>query len=104
MALDDDLAVIGRFIANDATRTEAHDAYKRVLDAVELMRQRYADRELARMGDIMRRAVTADAFIAAQRESQQQAPELWRGVLPMRERTATTVQDDVFGGGRNENI
>ncbi len=96
MALDDDFDAL-RYLLG--TNKAALTVLDRIVDAVELMRQRYADRELARMGDIMRRAVTAEQFSNAQRESQQNAPELWRGVLPMRERTATTVQDDVFGGG-----
>ncbi len=96
MALDDDFDAL-RYLLG--TNKAALTVLDRIVDAVELMRQRYADRELSRMGDIMRRAVTADAFIAAQRESQQNVPELWRGVLPMRERTAGIVQDDgVFGG------
>ncbi len=79
--LDDDLATLHAMLAaNKAALT----VLARIADAVELERQQHASRELVRLGDIVRRGMSADEYLAAQRASQQAAPELWRNVQPMK--------------------
>ena len=58
----------------------ATDALNALAESIELMEKRYADREALRLGDVVRRGMTPEAYYAAVRESQKDAPSLWVAV------------------------
>ena len=49
-------------------------------DAVDLMQQRYADREAVRLGHVLRHVATPEQIYAATAAARAQHPEAWAGV------------------------
>ena len=49
-------------------------------DAVQLMAQRYADKEAVRLGHVLRHAATPEQIYAATAAARAEHPEAWAGV------------------------
>lgn len=49
-------------------------------DAVQLMAQRYADKEAVRLGHVLRHAATPEQIYAATQQARTEHPEAWEGV------------------------
>ena len=49
-------------------------------DAVQLMAQRYADKEAVRLGHVLRHAATPEQIYAATAAARAEHPEAWTGV------------------------
>ena len=55
-------------------------------DAVQLMAQRYADKEAVRLGHVLRHAATPEQIYAATQRARAEHPEAWAGVYVHMER------------------
>ena len=71
----------------------ATDALNALAESIELMEKRYADREVLRLGDVVRRSLTPEQFYDAQRASMRESPQLWVNVLPIKEKDTVMGAD-----------
>lgn len=55
-------------------------------DAVQLMAQRYADKEVQRLGHVLRHAATPEQIYAATQQARAEHPEAWEGVYANEQR------------------
>jgi len=59
----------------------AKDALVAIQDHIDLMQRQYADRELERLGHIVRHALTPAQYYAAEQAARAEHPEAWAGRL-----------------------
>ncbi len=82
MTLDDAIAILLSYTKNPQlgdARVQAEQAARLVADEVGIIRQRYADQECQRYGDIIFYSLTPEQYTAAIKESQARHPHLWTG-------------------------
>lgn len=72
----------------DVTQEQATGALAALAEAMQIMRQRYADQELARIGHIVREGMTPAQYHAAEARARAAHPEAWTGRLEIDERYA----------------
>ena len=60
-------------------------------DAVQLMAQRFADKEAVRLGHALRHVATPEQIYAATAAARAEHPEAWAGVWVNEERAATAI-------------
>ena len=60
-------------------------------EAVQLMAQRFADKEAVRLGHVLRHAATPEQIYAATAAARAEHPEAWAGVWVNEERAATAI-------------
>lgn len=65
------------------TTGEMREAVVVLIDYVNVIEQRYADKEAIRMGHIVRHALTPDQYYAAETVARILHPEAWEGRHPI---------------------
>jgi hypothetical protein len=60
---------------------EARSTLAQLGGEIGLMRQRYADKELVRLGHIIRHACTPEQYYEATQRARAEHPEAWDGVM-----------------------
>lgn len=65
------------------TTGEMREAVVVLIDYVNVIEQRYADKEAIRMGHIVRHALTPDQYYAAETAARVMHPDAWAGRHPI---------------------
>ena len=86
MTYSEAMEVLSKFVndakATSAAQHQAREALAAIGDEVDLMRRRYADKELERLGHICRHALTPEQYYTAEHAARMEHPEAWAGRLP----------------------